>query len=253
MTTKSKTTTAKSSAKTTKIKADLPATKMTRNQIQSISRAIAELAIMPERDALLARRAAHDEVMTTIAEKTVTDDMVNVLPEGYRPERVSAPARITIHYDSDSAVYNNRPLCDFTLTRPVYCPTGMRWSEWPKAAMHIFPQGLIDEGKALRVEDEGMQQRYNQLFNELVVNLTAARTVRNACKLWPEAAEIILEKTDIAAEVEVPLSAILGRYLKMLPAPEAGVGASETGQPEATDDTASTVGETLGQTFDPNC
>lgn len=248
MTTKSTTTTTtKSSAKTTKVKADLPATKMTRNQIQGISRAIAELAIMPERNALLARQAAYDEVMTTIADKAVTDDMVNVLPEGYRPERTIAPARITINYDRDSAVYNKCSLCDFTLTRPVYLPAGTRWGEWPQNAMHIFPQGLIDEGKTLRVEEEGMKQRYGQLFNELVVNLTAARTVRNAYKLWPEAADIILEKTDIAAEVEVPLSAILGRYLKMLPAPEGG--ASETGQPEATDDTASVV----GQTFDPNC
>lgn len=241
------TTKTKAKASATKVKADIPAKKMTTFQIKRIAYAIAEKAMEGERTAIQARQSMFNEAMTAIMDKAVTDDMVNVLPEAYRPVREQG--NISINYDANG-VYHNSGICSFVLTRPVYLMQGMRWgSELPKSATSLFPDAMIQEGKVLHVIEADLNNRFGHLRDELINNLTAARTVRNACQLWPEAADIILEKTDIAAEVEVPLAAILGRYLKMLPAPEAGVGASETGQPEATDDTASSV----GQTFDPNC
>ncbi len=258
MTTKS---TTKASA--TKVKADIPAKKMTRREIEFIALAIAEKAVEGERTALQARQSMFNEAMTAIMDKAVTDDMVNVLPEAYRPLREQGG--ISINYDA-SGVYHHSSICSFVLTRPVYLMQGMRWgSELPKEATSLFPDAMIQEGRVLHVATEDMKNRFRKLRDELTNNLTAARTVRNACQLWPEAADIILDKTDIAAEVEVPLAAILGRYLKMLPAPEAeGIEGqdrksysddqdresyTDVANDNAMDDTARSV----GQTFDPRC
>lgn len=212
---------------TTTIKTSIPAKRMNEGHISKITHRIANMAMEPERKALVERQQSIVARLTDCMDAAVTDAMIAALPEGYRPPRQCES--VDFNYTHDG-VYVSRAYFSFTPTRPVYYPVQRRYMVWPAEAMSIFPADLIEEAKRLSVAFEDAERRFRDLRMELKTNLEAARTVRNACQLWPEAKDVILEVTDIAAEVEVPLEAILGRYLKALPAP-----ASETGQPEASD------------------
>lgn len=212
---------------TTTIKTSIPAKRMNEDHISKITQRIANMAMEPERKALVERQQSIIDRLTDCMDAAVTDAMVAALPEAYRPERICAS--VDFRYSVDGT-HHSHDYFSFTPTRAVYFPTNMRYRTWPASLMSIFPADLIEEAKRLSVAMQDAERRYRDLRIELRTNLTAARTVRNACQLWPEAKDVILEVTDIAAEVEVPLEAILGRYLKALPAP-----ASETGQPETSD------------------
>ena len=202
---------------TTTVKTSIPSKRMSKDQIDRIARRIADMALKPEADALSAQSASFDERITALFEAAVTDDMFAGLPAAYRPTR--SQERLGLNYRNGT--YHSRTFHWFTPTRPIYRPVNMSYGELPLEAMNLIPTTLVDEIIANSAAKEELTQRHRALMRELHSNLTAARTVRNACQLWPEAESVILELTDIAAEVEVPLEAILGRYLKALPAPDA--------------------------------
>lgn len=202
---------------TTTIKTSIPAKRMNENHIAKITHRIANMAMEPERKALLERRQSIVARLTDCMDAAITDVAVECLPEAYRPQRMCETVDFSYTHDG---VRVSQSYFSFTPTRPVYYPVNRRYMTWPASAMSIFPADLIEEAKRVTVAMEDAERRFRDLRMELKTNLEAARTVRNACQLWPEAKDVILEVTDIAAEVEVPLEAILGRYLKALPAPK---------------------------------
>ncbi len=82
---------------------------------------------------------------------------------------------------------------------------------------HLFDQ--IDD---VLTHLNPINEKRNALQKELAAQLSG-KTINQACKAWPEAADIIKAHFDITSEpMTTPLEELLARFLPMLPAPTEG-------------------------------